>query len=120
MRALPEEWDRKTTIIRDNINLDDVSLDEIYGRLKTHDLKIQQRKNKKSTRTKFVDLNAKEKTGEKFSSSAKKKIKYVKSSELEDEANSDGNSDSNSSDTEINEMVSMIVKVFKKDEVHEF
>ena len=30
MRVLPEDWDLKTTIIRDNTSLDDVSLDEIY------------------------------------------------------------------------------------------
>ena len=41
MRALLEEWDLKTTIIRDNTILDDVPLDEIYGRLKTHDLEIK-------------------------------------------------------------------------------
>ena len=29
MRALPEEWDLKTKIIRDNTILDDVPLDEI-------------------------------------------------------------------------------------------
>ena len=34
MRALNEEWDLKTTIIRDNTSLDDVFLDEIYERLK--------------------------------------------------------------------------------------
>ena len=59
MRALPEEWDLNTTIIRNNTNLDDFPLDEIYGRLKTHDLEIQQRKNRKSTRTKSVALNSK-------------------------------------------------------------
>ena len=41
MRAFPEEWDLKTTIIRDNTIMDDVPLDEIYERLKTHDLEIQ-------------------------------------------------------------------------------
>ena len=108
----------KTTIIRDNTSLDDVYLDEIYGRLGTHDLKIQQRNNRKSTRPKFVALNAKAKMVEKFSRSTRRNIKYVESSELEDEANSDENydddSDRNLLDTEMKEMVDMIVKGFTK------
>ena len=34
--ALPECWDLKATTIRDNYNLDETTLDEIYGMLKTH------------------------------------------------------------------------------------
>ena len=119
MRALPEEWDLKTTIIRDNTaSLDDVSLDEIQGRLKIHDLDIMQRNNGKPTRTKYVVLNAKANTIERLSSSARRKTKYVESSESQDESNSDGNFDddsySDSSYTKMKEMVAMIVKGFKK------
>ena len=114
MRALPEEWDLKTTIIRDNTSLNDVSLDEIYGRLKTHDLEIQQRKNKKYTRTKYVALNAKDNDYWKVLKLFQKKgPRMLKSSESELKANSDGNSDSVSSDAEMKEMVAKIVKGFK-------
>ena len=72
----------------------------------------------KSTRTKSGALNAKTKTSEKFPRSAKKKIKYIESSESEDKANpdrnSDNKSDNDSSNTDIKEMVSMIVKGFEK------
>ena len=39
--ALPERWDLKATIIRDKYNLDETTLDEIYGMLKTHELKME-------------------------------------------------------------------------------
>ena len=41
--ALPEKWDLKTTTIRDNYELGDMELDEIYGMLKTHELEMEQR-----------------------------------------------------------------------------
>lgn len=47
MRALSEEGDLKTTIIKDNSNLDDMSLDEVYERLKTHDLELSQGRSRK-------------------------------------------------------------------------
>ena len=118
MRAPPKEWDLKTTIIRDNTILEDVSLDKIYERLKTHDLEIQHRRNIKSTRTKSVALNSKVKTIENFSSSTRRKSNHVKRSEVEPEEDSDGNtnknSDGESSDVEIEEMLAMMVKGFKR------
>ncbi|KAL8092951.1 hypothetical protein AgCh_034998 [Apium graveolens] len=45
--ALPECWDLKATIIRDNYNLDETTLDEIYGMLKTHELEMEQRSKRK-------------------------------------------------------------------------
>ncbi|KAL8093227.1 hypothetical protein AgCh_035208 [Apium graveolens] len=45
--ALPESWDLKATIIRDNYNLEETTLDEIYGMLKTHELEMEQRSKRK-------------------------------------------------------------------------
>ena len=81
MRSLPEEWDLKTTITRDNTSLDDVSLDEIYGRLETLDLEIQQRKNRKSTKVKPIALNMKTKSDVRTSSSPRRKARYDESCE---------------------------------------
>ena len=68
-------------------------------------------------------MNAKANTGEKFSSSVKKKAKYAESSESEDEGNSDGNSDDNSdidsSDIEMKEDGCHDCKRLQKDEVQE-
>ncbi|XP_074342785.1 uncharacterized protein LOC141680462 [Apium graveolens] len=41
LRALIEEWDTQASIIRHQYDLDLQTLDEVYGMLKTHDLKIQ-------------------------------------------------------------------------------
>ncbi|XP_074356141.1 uncharacterized protein LOC141695828 [Apium graveolens] len=45
LRDLPEEWDTQASIIRHQYDLDLLTLDEVYGMLKTHDLEIQQKKN---------------------------------------------------------------------------
>ncbi|KAL8155385.1 hypothetical protein AgCh_000678 [Apium graveolens] len=41
--AVPEKWDLKVTYIRDKYDLNDTSLDEIYGMLKTHKLEKEKR-----------------------------------------------------------------------------
>ena len=41
LRSLPEEWDTHTSIIRHQYDLGSMSLDEVYGILKTHDLEVQ-------------------------------------------------------------------------------
>ncbi|KAL8097620.1 hypothetical protein AgCh_030666 [Apium graveolens] len=41
--TLPESWDLKATIIRDNYPLDETTLDKIYGMLKTYELEMDQR-----------------------------------------------------------------------------
>ena len=46
LRSLPEEWDVQNSIFRYGNDLKTVSLDELYGMLKTHDLELQQRKSK--------------------------------------------------------------------------
>ena len=56
LRALSEDWDTQTSIIRHQYDLNEISLDEIYGMLKTHDMELQQRKNRKSNRNKGVAL----------------------------------------------------------------
>lgn len=126
LRALPEEWDLQTSLIRDRADLEDMSLDEVYGRLKTHDLELQQRKNRKNVKTKSVALNVETKAvkiKEQSSSASKGKGKAVlvkESSESESEANSDVNSDDESTDSDMMEMVAMIVKGFKKMKYRKF
>ena len=41
LRSLLEEWDTQSSIIRHQYDLSTVSLDEVYGLLRTHDLKNQ-------------------------------------------------------------------------------
>lgn len=54
--TLPKQWDLKTTTIRDNNDLEKMSLDEVYGMLKSHELEMQQKKNRKRSKVKSVVL----------------------------------------------------------------
>ena len=121
LRSLPEEWDVQTSIIRYGNNLETVSPDELYRMLKTHDLKLQQRNNRKSTKVKQVALKFDSRSAvakEKNSNFAKRKGKEVVSSdesdtdtglETDNELNPDG-----SSDDDMIQMMAMIIKGFKK------
>ena len=60
LRSLPEEWDTQSSIIRHQYDLSTVSLDEVYGLLRTHDLESQQRKARKVNRDRSLALRAKE------------------------------------------------------------
>ena len=116
LRALSEDWDTQTSIIRHQYDLNEISLDEIYGMLKTHDMELQQRKNRKSNRNKEVAL----KVDSRSSGSMKGKGKTVypdESSNPDDYSESntdDSNTDESSSDEDIKEMMAMLVKGFKR------
>ena len=121
LRSLPEEWDVQTSIIRYENDLETVSLDELYGMLKTHDLELQQRKNRENTKVKQVALKVDSMLAvakEKNSNLAKRKGKEVVSSDesdtdtesdTDDETNPDG-----SSGDDMIQMMAMIVRGFKK------
>ncbi|KAK1365855.1 hypothetical protein POM88_041416 [Heracleum sosnowskyi] len=119
--SLPEKWDLKTTSIRDNYDLDDTDLDEIYGLLKTHELEIDQRNRRSSKKTKSVALKVEEKPIEKKESSKKKakgKALVIKSesesSNSDDDSNSDEASDSEDDEEQLMQMAALMVKTFKK------
>ena len=84
--------------------------------LKTHDMELQQRKNRKSNRNKGVAL----KIDSRSSGSMKGKGRTAypdESSNLDDDSESntdDSNTDESSSDEDIKEMMAMLVKGFKK------
>ncbi|KAK1360564.1 hypothetical protein POM88_045038 [Heracleum sosnowskyi] len=77
LRALPEEWDTQTSIIRHQYDLNIVSLDEVYGMLRTHDLEVQQRKNKKSSKAKTIALNVEAKSKGKTMKVSRRKSRIV-------------------------------------------
>ncbi|KAL8132438.1 hypothetical protein AgCh_008076 [Apium graveolens] len=60
LTALPESWDLKATTIRDNYALDETTLDEIYGMLKTHELEMVQRSKRHGRKSRRVALQAEE------------------------------------------------------------
>ncbi|KAK1357060.1 hypothetical protein POM88_050316 [Heracleum sosnowskyi] len=118
LRALPEEWDTQTSIIRHQYDLNTVSLDEVYGMLRTHDLEVQQRKNKKSSKAKTIALNVEAKSKGKAVKVSRRKSSIVESDHDDSSSDTDGNPDANtdvdSSDSDMEEMVAMIVRGFKK------
>ncbi|KAK1399686.1 hypothetical protein POM88_009549 [Heracleum sosnowskyi] len=118
--SLPEKWDLKATTIRDNYDLADTDLDEIYGLLKTHELEIEQRNRRSSKKTKSVALKVEEKPIKKESSRKKAKGKALviksesESSNSDDDSNSDEASDSEDDEEEMMQMAALMVKTFKK------
>ncbi|KAK1356170.1 hypothetical protein POM88_049426 [Heracleum sosnowskyi] len=75
--SLPERWDLKATTIRDNYDLAEIDLDEIYGLLKTHELEIEQRNKRSGKKTKSVALKVEEKPLKKETSKKKAKGKAL-------------------------------------------
>lgn len=59
MRVFPDEWDPETILLE--ITQIWMRCYEVYGMLKTHDLKMHQRTNMKGNKEKFVVLNAESK-----------------------------------------------------------
>ena len=115
LRALSKDWDTKTSIIRHQYDLNEISLDEIYGMLKTHDMELQQRKNRKSNRNKGVALKIDSRSS--GSMKGKGRTSYSdESSSTDDDIESnidDSNTDGSSSDEDIEQMMAMLVKGFK-------
>ena len=114
--ALPEKWDLKVTTIRDNLDLGEMSLDDVYGRLKTHELEMEQRSKRHGGKSKSVALKVQEEA-------AKSKGKaHVTKSDIEssnsDDSNSDVPSDSEESDDEMMQLAALMVKSFKLSLIH--
>ncbi|KAL8109020.1 hypothetical protein AgCh_025203 [Apium graveolens] len=63
--ALLEKWDYKVTSMRDNYELNDTPLDEIYGIPKTHELEMGKRSKRKGSKARPVAIKVEEKPKEK-------------------------------------------------------
>ncbi|KAL8120799.1 hypothetical protein AgCh_017833 [Apium graveolens] len=118
--ALPECWDLKATTIRDNYSLDETTLDEIYGMLKTHELEMEQRSKRKGGKSRTVALKAEEESP-KAATSRKDKVKalFTKSDTESSNSESDDDSDSESlpetdADEEMMKLCALMVKGITK------
>jgi hypothetical protein len=112
--ALSEEWRTEASIIRHQYNLQNLSLHEVYGLLRTHDLEIEQQKNKRNGKGKSVALKVEAKPKRRAMKVSVNKHKGPKSDSDDSPSDTDGGSDGDSTDSEMMEMVAMIVKGFKK------
>ncbi|KAL8105375.1 hypothetical protein AgCh_029246 [Apium graveolens] len=114
--ALPESWDLKATTIRDNYNLDEITLDEIYGMLKTHELEMQQKSKRKGGKSRTVALKAEEESPKAATSrKGKGKALFTKSDTESSSSDSDDDSESESlpetdADEEIMKLCALMVK----------
>ncbi|KAL8111815.1 hypothetical protein AgCh_019494 [Apium graveolens] len=120
LSALPECWDLKATTIRDNYNLDEITLDEIYGMLKTHELEMEQRSKMKGGKSRTVSLKAEEEFPKAASSKKDKgKALFIKSDTESSSSESDDDSDSESlpetdADEEMMKLFALMVKGITK------
>ncbi|KAK1393572.1 hypothetical protein POM88_012628 [Heracleum sosnowskyi] len=118
--SLPEKWDLKASSIRDNYDLAETDLDEIYGLLKTHELEIDQRNKRSGKKTKSVALKVEEKLMKKETSKKKAKGKALvinsesESSNSDGDSNSDASSESEDDEEQLMQMAALMVKTFKK------
>lgn len=119
--AVPEKWYLKITTIRDNNDLDNMSLNEVYGIFKTYELGMHQRKNRKGSKAKSVALTLEEKSAKAntgSSSQYKGNVKYIESendsSKLKSDTNSNADSDNESTDMDVKQLLALVVKSFKK------
>ncbi|KAL8088507.1 hypothetical protein AgCh_038331 [Apium graveolens] len=114
--ALPEKWDLKSTTIRDNYELADMSLDEIYGMLKTHELEMEQRKKRHGGKSKKVALKAEEKSI--VSRKAKGKALIIQSNSESSDSDDDNSEPENLSemdvDAEMMQLCALMVKGITK------
>ncbi|XP_074351928.1 uncharacterized protein LOC141691082 [Apium graveolens] len=94
--ALPANWDTHASIIRHQYDLNSLTLDEVYGILKTHDLEIQQRKNKKGQKMKVVALNAETHKGKEKISESSRRRNIVEKSDTDDALDLDTDTDEDS------------------------
>ena len=116
--ALSDEWNTEASIIRHQYNLGEMSLDEVYGMLRTHDLEIQQKKNKRGSKARSVALKVEAKSREKSLKGSELKHKAKETnpddSTSDTDDDNDANTDDESTDSDMVEMVAMIVKSLKR------
>ncbi|XP_063939724.1 uncharacterized protein LOC135148436 [Daucus carota subsp. sativus] len=106
--ALPEKWDLKVTTIRDNHDLEEMSLDDIFGRLKTYELKMEQRSKRHGGKPKPVALKVQGETAMKNKGKTHITKFDTESSNSDDDSDSDVLSDSEDSDTEMMQLASLM------------
>ena len=118
LRSLPEEWDTQTSIIRHQYDLSTVSLDDVYGILKTHELEVQQRKAGKENRLRSLALRASVRKDQRsYAEKPRNRIRYQVSDtdilSVPDESSGD-NVDDSSDEAKMQEIMACIAQGLRK------
>ncbi|KAL8147964.1 hypothetical protein AgCh_005335 [Apium graveolens] len=116
--ALPENWNLKSTTIRDNYDLTETTLDEIYGMLKTHELEMDQRSKRHGRKSRTVALKAEEESPKVVASKrGKGKALIIKSDSESSYSDDDSKTESLSEvdvDEEMMQLCALMVKGITK------
>ncbi|KAL8115556.1 hypothetical protein AgCh_022164 [Apium graveolens] len=118
LRDLNEEWETQTSIILYQYDLEIITLDEVYGMLRTHDLEVQQRKERKSNKGKSVALKVNAKNSKDRSIEAARKKNNLLESDTDDlssnpDDDTDSETDENVTNFDVMQMATLLVKGFK-------
>ncbi|KAK1379053.1 hypothetical protein POM88_025797 [Heracleum sosnowskyi] len=114
LRSLPMEWITQQNLIRHTYRMNLMTLDEIYGMLKTYDLEIKQ---KEGTRSKPKSVALKVESKERRVHQGKMKAKAHVVIKSDTDADTDDSTDEESdddSDKELVQMMAMMVKGFRR------
>ncbi|KAL8125961.1 hypothetical protein AgCh_013308 [Apium graveolens] len=118
--ALSESWNLKATTIRDNYALDETTLDEIYGMLKTHELEMDQRSKRHGRKSRTIALKTEEESP-KLAVSKKGKGKALITKSDTESSSSDNDEDSETeslsemdADEEMMKLCALMVKGITK------
>ncbi|XP_074371622.1 uncharacterized protein LOC141712548 [Apium graveolens] len=122
--ALLESWDLKVTIIRDNYALDETTLDEIYGMLKTYELEMDQIRKRHGRKSRTIALNAEEESPKMVVSKKGKGKDLIIKSDSELSSSNDDDSETKSLpevdvDEEMMKLVCSYGEGYHKDSVQE-
>ncbi|KAL8103854.1 hypothetical protein AgCh_028153 [Apium graveolens] len=117
--ALPENWDLKSTTIRDNYDLTETTLDEIYGMLKTHELEMDQRSKRHGRKSRKVALKDEEESPKVVVSKKGKGKALIIKSDSESSYSNDDDSETESLsevdvDAEMMQLCALMVKGITK------
>ncbi|KAL8148867.1 hypothetical protein AgCh_006027 [Apium graveolens] len=117
--AIPENWDLKSTTIRDNYDLAETTLDEIYGMLKTHELEMDQRSKSYGRKSKIVALKDDEESPKVVVSKRGKGKALIIQSDSESSYTDDDDSESENLsemdvDAEMMQLCALMVKAITK------
>ncbi|KAL8121477.1 hypothetical protein AgCh_018270 [Apium graveolens] len=119
LRALNEEWKTQTSIIRHQYDLEIITLDEVYGMLRTHDLEVQQRKERKSSKGKLVALKVNDEASKEMSVEVARKKNNLPESDTDNSSSNpddgtDSKTDENMTYSDIMQIDALLVKGFKR------
>ncbi|KAL8126025.1 hypothetical protein AgCh_013353 [Apium graveolens] len=121
--SLTDIYDRFLTLLNNlslvgKYDLEVITLDEVYGMLKTHDFEVRQRRQRKSNKGKSVALKVNDKALRKKSAGAARKKNNLPESDTDDSSSNpdddtDSETDENMTDSNVMQIAALLVRGFR-------